>query len=64
MTFSSHVTIQNVASGAIINFGNCARIAPTIINREIAGAGEDNASPADVFLDIQESLPVPTPSID
>lgn len=64
MTFSSHVTFQNVASGAIINFGNCARIAPTIINREIAGAGEDNASPADIFSDIQESLPVPTPSID
>ncbi|MCY8235019.1 spore germination protein [Priestia endophytica] len=64
MTFSSHVTIQNVSSGAIINFGNCARIAPTIINREIAGAGEDNAAPADVLLDIQESLPVPTPSID
>jgi hypothetical protein len=36
MTFSSHVTIQNVDSGAIINFGNYARIAPTIINREIA----------------------------
>lgn len=64
MTFSSHVTIQNVDSGAIINFGNYARIAPTIINREIASAGEDNESPADVFLDIQESLPVPTPPID